>query len=126
MENTPLRPGSRTRWWIAGLMTATLMACASTPPPRERVLLAGAAVDSAVSAGATELAQAELERARSKLEAAKVAMARGDNARAQVLAEQAEVDGLVARNKAGEERARRAAAEVQKGLQTLREQGARP
>ncbi len=126
MKATHLRLGPRTQLCAAVLLTSALVACASTPPPRERLLLADAAVDGAVSAGATELAQAELARARSKLEAAKLAMAQGNNARAQVLAEQAEVDGLVARNKAGEERARRAAAEVQQGLQILREQVTRP
>lgn len=112
-----------TRLWASAALTLALAACAGTPPPRERMSLANAAVDGAISAGASELAQPDLMLARNKLEAARVAVAKGDNAKAQVMAEQAEVDGLVARNKAAQERAQRALVEVQQGLHNLRQQG---
>lgn len=119
------RPLGRQPFWITACVAAALVGCAS-PPPQERILLAGAALDGAVSAGASELAAAELLLARNKFEAAKVAAAKGDNDRARVLAEQAEVDALLARNKAGAERSRRANAEVQQGLKALQEQGMKP
>lgn len=119
------RPMGRQPFWIAACAASALVACASAPP-QERLLLASAAVDGAVSAGAAELAPAELLLARDKFEAAKVAATKGDNDRARALAEEAEVDALLARNKAGAERSRRANAEVQQGLKALREQGTKP
>lgn len=119
------RPAGRQHFWIAACMASSLVACASTPP-QEQILLAGAALDGAMSAGASEMAPAELLMARNKFEAAKVAAAKGDNDRARALAEQAEVDAVVARNKAGAERSRRALEEVQQGLNALREQGLKP
>jgi hypothetical protein len=119
-NNTPSR--FRIKALSAGLCCSVLVACASTPPPRERLVLAEAAVDAAVSAGAQELAPTELAQARKALEAARLAVAREENAKALVMAERAEVDGLVARNKASAERSRRAYEEVQNGLKALREQ----
>ncbi len=119
------RPLGRQPFWIAACLAAALVGCASAPP-QEQILLAGAALDGAMSAGASEMAPAELLLARNKFEAAKVAAAKGDNDRARVLAEEAEVDALVARNKAGAESSRRANAEVQQGLKALREQNMKP
>lgn len=119
------RPLGRPTLWIAASAVALITGCASAPP-QEQLVLAGAAVDGAVSAGAAEMAPAELLLARNKFEAAKVAAAKGDNDRARALAEQAEVDALLARNKAGAEKSRRANAEVQQGLKALQEQSAKP
>lgn len=119
------RPLGRQPLWIALCVAATLWGCASAPP-QEQILLAGAALDAATSAGASEMAPSEILLARNKFEAAKVAAAKGENERARALAEEAEVDALVARNKAGAERSRRANAEVQEGLKALREQGMKP
>lgn len=119
------RPLGRQPFWIAACVASVLVGCASAPP-QEQILLAGAALDGAMSAGASEMAPAEILLARNKFEAAKVAAAKGDNDRARALAEEAEVDALLARNKAGAERARRANAEVQQGLKALGEQGMKP
>lgn len=119
------RPLGRQTFWIAVCAAATIVGCASAPP-QEQILLAGAALDGAMSAGASEMAPAEMLMARNKFEAAKVAAAKGENDRARVLAEEAEVDALLARNKAGAERSRRANAEVQQGLKALHEQSTKP
>jgi Domain of unknown function (DUF4398) len=119
------RPLGRQLLWSAVCMASALAGCASAPPQQELVL-AGAALDGAVSAGAAEMAPAELLLARNKFESAKVAAAKGDNDRARALAEEAEVDALLARNKAGAERSRRANAEVQQGLKAFQEQGIKP
>lgn len=119
------RPMGRQSFWVAACVAATLVGCASAPP-QEQILLAGAALDGAMSAGASEMAPAELLLARNKFEAAKVAAAKGENDKARALAEEAEVDALLARNKAGAERARRANSEVQQGLKALHEQGMKP
>lgn len=119
------RPLGRQPIWIAAFVAAALVGCASAPP-QEQILLAGAALDGAMSAGASEMAPAELLMARNKFEAAKVAAAKGENDRARALAEEAEVDALLARNKAAAERSRRAHAEVQQGLKALHEQGMKP
>ncbi|NBD22118.1 DUF4398 domain-containing protein [Aquabacterium fontiphilum] len=125
MKATHTSIGLRSRWLTAALAVSVLAACASTPPPRERLMLAQASVEAAASAGAPQFAPAEFERARTKLEAAKVAMARSEFGKAHVMAEQADADALVARHKAGAERARQATEEVNAGLKALREQSMR-
>lgn len=125
MKATHTSIGLHSRWLTAALAVSVLAACASTPPPRERLSLAQASVEAAATSGAPQLAPAEFERARSKLEAAKIAMARNEYGKAHVMAEQAEADALVARHKASAERARRATEEVNAGLKALREQSLR-
>lgn len=122
MNATQTMTGRCSRWAATGLAVLVLAACASPQPPRERLTLAQASLEAAASSGAPELAPAEYDRARTKLEAAKVALGRNEYGKAHVMAEQAEADALVARHKAGAERARRATEEVNAGLKALREQ----
>ncbi|HZE60112.1 MAG TPA: DUF4398 domain-containing protein [Burkholderiales bacterium] len=69
-------------------------ACATEPPPAAELASARAAVAQA-GAGA-QLAPSELSAARTKLERAQDAAARGDNRQARRLAEAAEVDARLA------------------------------
>lgn len=112
------------------LFLATLLAsgalavtgCAHTPSPAPSIAASAASVEAARSGGAPELASAELNEARSKLERARALAAAGDERGAIRLAEQADVDAQLARARAGSERSRRAVTELEAGLQTLREE----
>lgn len=101
---------------------AALAGCASPPVPREQLALGKASIESAQTAGASELAPVELNRAREKLAQAQVALRDRQFDTARVLAEQADVDAQVARSRANAERSRRAAEEVSASLRTLRQQ----
>jgi len=104
---------------LAGL---TLVACASTPSPVSSIEASAASIDAARGAGASELAAVEMNNARTKLERARALAQSGDQRGAVRLAEQADVDAQLARARAGAEKSRRAAAEVDAGLQTLRDE----
>ncbi|MFM9916502.1 MAG: DUF4398 domain-containing protein [Rhizobacter sp.] len=99
-----------------------LTGCAHTPSPAPSLASSSASVEAARSAGAPELAAAELNEARSKLERARALAAAGDERGAIRLAEQADVDAQLARARAGSERSRRAVTELEAGLQTLRDE----
>ena len=96
--------------------------CAQTPSPAPSMAASAASVEAARSAGAPELAAAELNEARSKLERARALAAAGDERGAIRLAEQANVDAQLARARAGSERSRLAVTEIEAGLQTLRDE----
>jgi hypothetical protein len=64
--------------------------------------------------------------AREKLAQADAAARANDPAKARRLAEQAEVDALVARSKSSADKSRKAAAELDASLATLREEMTRP
>ena len=106
---------------IAG--TSFLMAaCASTPAPTEQMAVSGAAVTRAAGAGGTEMAPAEMQTAREKLDRAKLAMSKEDYDTARNLAEEAQVDAQLAEAKARSGKARKAADELQEGIRVLREE----
>jgi hypothetical protein len=96
--------------------------CASTPPPNEALAVAEAAVKRASTTSTTESAPAALQLAVAKLAASREAQARGDNASARWLAEQAALDAQVAEQKAQAARARIAATETQAAAEALREE----
>ncbi len=100
----------------------TLGACASKPPAEPAIASATASVDAARASGASELAAVELNSARSKLDRARALAQSGDTRAAMRLAEEADVEAQLARAKAGSERSRRAVAELDASLQTLREE----
>ncbi|MDO9314856.1 MAG: DUF4398 domain-containing protein [Burkholderiaceae bacterium] len=112
------------------LILATLVAsgalaltgCANAPSPAPSMASTSASIEAARSAGAPELAAAELNEARSKLERARALAAAGDERGAIRLAEQADVDAQLARARAGSERSIRAVTELEASLQTLREE----
>jgi len=100
-----------------------LAACASTPPPpNERMAVATAAVAHAAAAGGPEFAPVEMRLARDKLQRATVAMTGKDHATADTLAEQAQLDALLAEAKAESAKARKAADAVSEGSRVLREE----
>jgi len=96
--------------------------CASTPAPTEQMAVSTAAVGTAVSAGGTELAPLEMKTAREKLDRANLAMAAKDYDRAQMLAEEAQVDAQLAGTKARSTKAQKAAEELKEDSRVLREE----
>lgn len=113
--------------WLATAAAAALLAACATVPPPDAALAAGmAAVESARGAGAGELAPIEMNNASGKLESARALARDGKNREAARMAEQAEADASVARAMAVAERSRRAAAEAESSLATLRQQPSRP
>ena len=107
------------RMAAAGL-AAALAACASMPPPQAQLAAARAMVSQA-QAAARE-APVELSVAQAKLARAEQAMKRDDYVNARIYAEQAEVDAKYAWTLAENARAQRAAAEVGKSINALRQE----
>lgn len=107
----------------AGL--ALLGACASVPPPKEQLAVTQTELQDAQSAGAATTASVELERARAKINEAQAAMKDDDNARAQRLLEEAEVDARRAAAKARADRADKALAELRESIRALEQEAAR-
>ena len=99
-----------------------LAGCGSTPSAAPSIAAGSASVEAARSAGAPELDAVDLNEARNKLERARALATAGDDRAAMRLAEQADVDAQLARAKAGSERSRLAVAELEAGLQTLRDE----
>ena len=120
-----LRRLQRSRSVLAGAALLALAACASTPPPKEQMAVAEAAVASASSAGALQWAPAELRVAQDKLSRAQSALAAKDHARAGSLAMEADVDARLATAAAGAAKAKKAAEEVQEADRALREEMSR-
>jgi hypothetical protein len=94
-------------------------ACASTPPPEAELARARALVSQATPE-ATRHAPELLFRAREKLAAAEVYMGEERYEQARRAAEQAAVDARLAESAADHERMRSALAEVNAGIQALR------
>lgn len=106
---------------LAGMLVLTA-GCAGTLPPTEQMALSTAAVTRASSAGVTEMAPAEMQLAREKLDKAKVAMNAEEFDTARRLAREAQVDAQLAEAKARSGTARKAAEELQKGIRVLGEE----
>ncbi len=101
---------------LAGLATLTLLAlgaCASLPPPTAQLAVSTAAVAHAAAATGQTAPTPELALARDKLQRANQALADKDHLAAGRLAQQAQVDALVAESRAETNKARQAAQEVQ-------------
>lgn len=108
------------------VLCLALAACASAPPTEPALAASLASVEAARSAGAPELANAEMGMAQTKLERARALAREGRNVEAIRLAEQADTDAQYARAVVARERALRASTEVENGLKTLREELSRP
>jgi hypothetical protein len=80
---------------LSPLLLVALAACATTDPPEAEMTAARAMVAQARPAGQTA-APMELAQAEGKLARAEVAMQRGHNGQAKLLAEQAEADARLA------------------------------
>lgn len=116
MKNIPARLA------VTGALALLLAACASTPPPKEQLAVAQAAVANATSAGAPQWAPAELRTAQDKLARAQSAMVAKDNAQALTLAQEASVDAQLAASVTRAAKAQKAADEVQEANRVLREE----
>jgi hypothetical protein len=87
---------STTRFVLVLLLAMGLGACASVPPPESQMGKADLALRKAEQADAAHFAPLEMRTARTKLEAARVAMREEDNVEARRLAEQAKLDAILA------------------------------
>lgn len=117
-----------TQWqMLCGMaMLLTLGGCASDKTPATAdVAVSRQAVAAATSAGAAELAPAEMQSARDKLMRANQALAARDYQTAQDLATQASADAQLAQSKATSAKATTAADELQQNIRLLREELAR-
>jgi hypothetical protein len=91
------RPG---RVLAIAMVALALAACASLPPPSERIDRAQRALDAAREVRAHQLSQEEFDRAGRQLQAAREAEQARDRTRALELAELAEVNADLARARA--------------------------
>ena len=98
-----------------------LGACAMSSEPNSEIRAAKAAVAD-VEPLAMRYAPHELQAAKDKLARAEAAMTRYDYVLARWLAEEAQADAKLAKSLAESERKRREVAEVDKGVQDLRQQ----
>lgn len=96
--------------------------CASGNPPDAELARSAAAVNDAVSAGATELAPNDLKAAQEKLAIAQKAAAEKEYGRALQFATQAEADAKLAETRALSAKSQKAAAAVQDDIRVLREE----
>ena len=111
----------------AAAAVLSLAACASPEktPATAAVAVSHNAVENAVSAGAPELAPAEISAARDKMMRANQALAARDYKTAQDLATQASADAQLAQSKANSAKATAASDELQQNIRLLREELAR-
>jgi hypothetical protein len=108
---------------ICGLAVLLLAGCASEKTPATAdIAVSRAAVDSATSSGAPELAPVEMNSARDKMMRANQALAAKDYATARDLATQAQADARLAQSKANSAKATAAADALQENIRVLREE----
>lgn len=109
---------------LCASMLLALTACSSSQkaPAAADVAVSKAAVESAVSAGASELAPEEITAARAKMLRASQALAAKDYALARDLATQAQADARLAQSKANSAKATAAANALNEDLRVLREE----
>jgi hypothetical protein len=101
-------------------MALLAAACASVPEPKGEVANADLALRKAEAVNAAEFAPLDARLAREKLEAARLAVQDEEYLKARRLAEEAEVDALVAEAKTRETRVQRTTQEVREQLDQLR------
>jgi hypothetical protein len=103
-------------------MLVALSACTSPQkaPATADVAVSRNAVENAVSAGAADLAPAEINAAREKMMRANAALAAKDYTLARDLATQAQADAKLAQSKANSAKAQAAAAALDADVRTLR------
>jgi len=109
----------------AGLAGALVLAGCASPqkaPATADVAVSRNAVENAVSAGAAELAPAEITAARDKMVRANAALAAKDYKLARELAIQAQADAKLAQSKANSAKATAASNALDEDLRVLREE----
>lgn len=119
--NTPR--GSSVRASVAALGLLTLSACASTPqPPTEAIQAAETAITNAEKARVADYASPELGEARENLTAARSAVTAEKMALAERLAEQSQANAQLASAKAEAAKAKVVNEEMQKSIDTLKQE----
>jgi hypothetical protein len=115
--------------WLRGAAIAaavlTVVGCASTPIPNEKIAVAKASVQRAEQSGAPEFAPVELAAAKDKLNRAERAASDREAQPATMLAEQADVDAQLAEATATQQKSHKAATEFDASMQTLRQESMR-
>jgi hypothetical protein len=109
---------------LLGLALA-LPACASVPVPKGEMANADLALRKAEAVNAAAVDPLDARLARDKLQKARDALADDKNLEARRLAEEAEVDALVAEAKARATRSERAADEIRQQIETIRSEAER-
>jgi hypothetical protein len=94
--------------------------CASVPEPKAEIAKADLAYRKSEAVNAAELAPLDARLAREKMEKAKLEMSRGNYQNARWLAEEAEVDALVAEAKARSQRVQRATEDKREAVDELK------
>lgn len=108
---------------LCGSLLLAVVGCASQKAPATAdVAVSKAAVDNAVSAGASDLAPQEISAARAKMQRASQALAAKDYTLARDLANQAQADAKLAQSKANSAKATAASNALQEDLRVLREE----
>ncbi len=110
---------------VTGIFVASalLAGCASTPDVADTgIVRAETTIETAAESGAQEHASGELDDAREKLVAAKLAAEQGDEEEAARLAKEAELKAQVAMAQAEHAEADESLREVQQGIETLRQE----
>ncbi len=112
---------------LKALCAAAVVALAACSSPQKAPAVADVAVsknavENAVSAGAADLAPAEINMAREKMMRANAALAAKDYALARDLATQAQADAKLAQSKANSTKATAAAAALDADLRVLRDE----
>ena len=116
---------STTRIVLALLLAGGLAACASVPPPESEMGKADLALRKAEQADAAHYAPLEMRTARTKLDAARIAMRDEDNLAARRLAEQAKLDALLAEATAQTAQRQAAADAIRADIEALRAEAER-
>jgi hypothetical protein len=106
----------------ASLLSLAACGTSQKAPATADVAVSRNAVDNAVSAGAADLAPAEITAARSKMMRANSALAAKDYALARSLATEAQADARLAQSKANSAKANAAANALDADLRVLREE----
>jgi hypothetical protein len=113
----------RLQFLLCALGVVALSACSSMKAPATAdVAVSKEAVANAASAGAPELAPAEMAAAREKMLRANQALAAKDYRTASDLAQQAQADAKLAQSKASSAKATEAANALQEDIRVLREE----
>ena len=114
-----------TRILLVLLLGVGLAACASVPPPESEMGKADLALRKAEQADAAHYAPLEMRVARTKLDAARIAMRDEDNLAARRLAEQSKLDALLAEATAQTAQRQEVADAIRSQIEALRAEAER-
>ena len=102
-----------------------MVGCSSGPRPVEQLARASTLIEQAEKTGAARFAAADLEQARGKLSRAETAADDGDQETALRLAKEAALDAELAQARSAAAEAKNSEEELERSLQTLREEAER-